>query len=76
MSDLLFLLRWLMHARGRCSITIEPQWDSKWRCHAHRFVKANDGSSRADLTFHYHSEGRTPLRALRNLAKVIQEAEA
>lgn len=72
MNDLLWLLRWLHRPGARRSIgdvssrdylsALLP--DERWHASAHAFK------------LHVHGYGRTPLRALRNLSRQIQETEA
>lgn len=80
MNDLLWLLRWLHRPGARRSIgdvshrdymaNLLP--DERWHASAHAFNKTGS----VDLTLHVHGYGRTPLRALRNLSRHIQETEA
>lgn len=70
MSDLLFLLRWVMRTKDTVTVyfdsTTHPDWGGPrgWCAEIDYWFS---GVSR---------HGATPLRALRNLSRAIQEAEA
>ena len=70
MNDLLFLLRWVKRTDGRISVEwfsssgIARVLGSSWRATA-------EDAERRSVTF-----GPSPVRALRNLLRFIQEAEA
>lgn len=81
MSDLVWLLRWLNHGDGRSiggirrTVLGRRHPDKAWTCSAHEHRKSQALKSGVDLTYHAHGYGSTPLRALRGLSRVIQDAE-
>ena len=66
MSDLLFLLRWMMRAPG-CYLNISRRYMTK------RWTVSVETAAGMSLRT---ASGATPLRTLRNLSRAIQEAEA
>ena len=65
MSDLVFLLRWLLAERGGLTVQhCDDAFGSRWEAFAWCDIRSSSTGE---------SEGSTPLRALRNLGHDLQE---